>query len=101
MDKSSRVYHNESIWKAAAVEKLAKKSTKKLHFPQFSQQSQAFKHPGLPSSRPNSGKRTPLFPPLAPGLLFHHSDMEGGSSFEGFLPPWLQVGGVLGQHWNS
>ena len=86
-EKSSRVLHD--------FEKTVKKS-KTLQFSQLAQQFHVSECPGPQSSRPAPGKGT-----LSGSKTLSSSDRRG-RSFESFLPPsQLQVGGILGRHWNS
>ena len=59
VEKSSWVLHDETIYKAIALKKPAKKSTKKLQFSKLAWQSKTLKHPGSQPSRPASEKETP------------------------------------------
>ena len=55
IEKSSRVPHDETIWKAVFLDKPAKKSTKRLRFSQSSRQQQASKHHAQQSSGKSVG----------------------------------------------
>ena len=90
-----RVLHDEAIRKAVSLKKPLKKSAKRLRFPQAACKFPPMKHSGTHSGLPQER----VLPHLLPRLFFHPSDMGGGRSFEGFLPPSkLQVGGILVWH---
>ena len=96
IDKSSRVLHNEAIWKAVSADKQACKSAKQLQFSQSSCQQQPAKRPVQQPSGKSLGCSSSAAPASGSKASSFSSHRRRVRSFEVSSPPsQLQVGGVL------